>query len=184
MEALQDWAKKMSEYQLPRWDELPDIELYMDQVLEMMDRYLAPLFIDTDSKIITATMINNYVKLKMIPKPEKKRYKRKHIASILAITILKQILPISDISKGIFMQTASHGAQEAFDLFCEEQEQALHAICTQVLEGESVSLLEEKVVADRLILKMVTIAFASKIMTEKMLSLSNALEEEKIIEKK
>ena len=58
MEALQEWAKKMSEYQLPRWDELPDIELYMDQVLEMMDRYLAPLFIDTDAKIITATMIN------------------------------------------------------------------------------------------------------------------------------
>ena len=57
---------------LPRWGELPDMELYMDQVLELTARYLAawPAF---DRKGLTASMVNNYVMLGALPKPEKKR---------------------------------------------------------------------------------------------------------------
>lgn len=57
---------------LPQWEELPDIDLYMDQVLNLVDRYLSPIGV----KPVTAAMINNYVKLNLIPKPIGKRYSR------------------------------------------------------------------------------------------------------------
>ncbi|MGL5043183.1 MAG: DUF1836 domain-containing protein [Culicoidibacterales bacterium] len=171
MDEIKKWADNISLYRLPRWEQLPDIELYMDQVLEMVERYLRPLFAEKTDKIITATMINNYVKLNLIPKPEKKRYRKKHIASILAITILKQILPISDISKGIALQTNTHGAQGAFDLFCQAQENALQVLKKQLSEGEIMFQELEKLTMDTIVLNMVTVAFASKIVTEKMLDL-------------
>ena len=60
---LQQWMDEMQSYRLPRWEELPDIELYMDQVITLIERYLSPLVGQYDNKVITPAMINNYVKL-------------------------------------------------------------------------------------------------------------------------
>lgn len=67
------WMEELQQYHLPRWEELPDIELYMDQVITLIERYLSPLVGQTDSKVITSAMINNYVKLNIMPKPNKKQ---------------------------------------------------------------------------------------------------------------
>lgn len=69
---LELWGQGLEKFQLPRWNLLPDIDLYMDQVLTMIEKYLSPLMIHEDQKIITAAMINNYVKLGLIPAPVKK----------------------------------------------------------------------------------------------------------------
>lgn len=62
-EELALWGQTIEEFQLPRWNLLPDIELYMDQVLTLIEKYLSPLIVQPNQKIITAAMINNYVKL-------------------------------------------------------------------------------------------------------------------------
>lgn len=82
---------------LPRYEELPEIELYMDQVVALMQKYLEPLLGKGSDKTITPSMINNYVKQGAIPAPIKKRYGRDHIARLIIICIFKQILPIPSI---------------------------------------------------------------------------------------
>ena len=68
--------------QLPSWESLPQLDLYMDQVMVLMERYLA-LFSDGKDKLITPSMINNYVKLGLIPPPVKKKYSREHLARLM-----------------------------------------------------------------------------------------------------
>ena len=68
--------KDLAEFKLPRWDNLPSIDLYLDQVVNYLERILKSYSLDKEEKIITKTMINNYVKQGIMPAPEKKRYNR------------------------------------------------------------------------------------------------------------
>ena len=69
------WEEKIKGYSLPSWEHLPTIDLYMDQVLSLLEHYLGIYYEMADSqKFIPASMINNYVKLGVVPKPYKKRY--------------------------------------------------------------------------------------------------------------
>lgn len=79
---------------IPVWSELPDIDLYMDQIIVLMEKYLGSTAKD---KLITPSMINNYVKLGIIPPPNKKKYGKTHIAYLIIICSLKQVMPIPDI---------------------------------------------------------------------------------------
>ena len=68
---------KIIKHKLPYWDELPEIDLYMDQVIVLMEKYLSwYIGYDSENKIITPSMINNYVKLGIIPAPIKKKYSK------------------------------------------------------------------------------------------------------------
>lgn len=97
-----DGERLLKEYHLPSWEELPTIELYMDQVVILLTKHLSIFSaISNDDKIITPTMINNYVKQKIIPAPVKKKYSKMHLAYLIIICILKQSLSISTISKMI-----------------------------------------------------------------------------------
>ena len=84
---------------IPRWNELPEIDLYLDQVVNYLEKYLAQYSVNKEDKIITKTMINNYVKQGIMPAPEKKKYSRAHIAYLMVICVLKQVYSISDIGK-------------------------------------------------------------------------------------
>lgn len=78
-------------------EDIPNIDLYMDQVTTFMEAQLAHSKRYTDDKILTKTMINNYAKNKLLPPPEKKRYSREHILMLIFIYYFKNILSISDI---------------------------------------------------------------------------------------
>ena len=78
-EKLKDFCQQMIAYRLPRWEDLPTFDIYMDQLITLVKQYLKDLF-DEEDVIITSSMINNYVKMELIPKPVKKRYNREHIA--------------------------------------------------------------------------------------------------------
>lgn len=69
-----EWKTMISQYHIPRWEELPDFDLYMDQVTSLIDRYLAPLS-NQEDPLLTSAMVNNYVKFKLIDAPKKKVYK-------------------------------------------------------------------------------------------------------------
>ena len=78
-------------------EDIPNIELYMDQVTTFMEEQLASTKRYEDDKILTKTMINNYAKNKLLPPPEKKRYSREHILMLIFIYYFKNILSINDI---------------------------------------------------------------------------------------
>ena len=108
---------KIVKHKLPYWDELPEIDLYMDQVIALMEKYLSFHKTDNSSKIITNSMINNYVKLGIMPAPIKKRYSREHIAYLIIICTLKQALPISDIKDLIELRVKRTSIEETLNFF-------------------------------------------------------------------
>lgn len=83
------------DYIRPR--EIPDIDLYMDQVTTFMEEHLHSSKRYPDDKILTKTMINNYAKNRLIPAPEKKKYSKEHMLLLIYIYYYKGILSISDI---------------------------------------------------------------------------------------
>ena len=79
--------------------DVPNIDLYMDQVTTFMDEHLSDVKRHEDDKILTKTMINNYTKNNLLPPPVKKKYSKEHIYVLTFIYYLKNILSISDIQK-------------------------------------------------------------------------------------
>ena len=77
--------------------DIPNIDLYMDQVTTFMEEQLAATKRYGDDKILTKTMINNYAKNKLLPSPEKKRYSKEHVLMLIFIYYFKNILSINDI---------------------------------------------------------------------------------------
>ena len=85
-------------------EDIPNIDLYMDQVTTFMDKCLTQYKRYSDDKVLTKTMINNYTKAKIFPAPVKKKYSRTHLMLLIMIYHLKSVLSIKDI--GILFQSA------------------------------------------------------------------------------
>lgn len=90
---------KFSRIDYIRPSELPDIDLYMDQVTTFMERRLQDKKRYESDKILTKTMINNYAKNDLLPPPAKKKYSKDHMLLLVFIYYFKSILSISDIQK-------------------------------------------------------------------------------------
>ncbi|MGB4609246.1 MAG: DUF1836 domain-containing protein [Saccharofermentanales bacterium] len=82
------------------WDSLPDIELYMDQLLSYVNRQIPEMMRDQE---LTKSMVNNYIKQQIIPRPNGKRYNKQHIAELSYLLMLKEVLPIQQC-KELFEQ--------------------------------------------------------------------------------
>lgn len=92
---LVQWEKYLRKYRLPDWNEIPDFGLYMEQVIALLKGYLDYMPPELkDEQFITASTINNYVRKKIMPEPEKKKYYRIHIGYLIIICTLKQCLSI------------------------------------------------------------------------------------------
>ena len=134
VEKLSKWLKELNDYETPRVDYLPDINLYMDQVITYLERLLGPLSENTDDKIITSSMINNYVKGNVIPNPISKKYSRLHLIYILAVCSLKQVLPIADVSKIMKLSSDDSENYYQYDTFRVAQDNAIHSSSSMVLD--------------------------------------------------
>ena len=95
---LEKAAADIKNINIPTWDELPSFELYMDQVITLINEYLDVMRDNEYEGVITKNMINNYVKMKIMPPPVRKKYSRLHIAYLIIICMLKQIFSISVIN--------------------------------------------------------------------------------------
>ena len=88
----------INNFHMPRWEEIPNIDLYMDQVLNYIENTLKDYIkIESDEKIITKTMVNNYVKQEILESPVNKKYNKLNIAKLFVICILKQVYSIGEI---------------------------------------------------------------------------------------
>ena len=92
---LRRWEQYLDAYRLPAWGEIPDIGLYMDQVVTLLSGYLDYMPPELkEEQVITPAAINNYVRKKIMPEPVKKKYYRVHIAYLIMVCTLKQSLSI------------------------------------------------------------------------------------------
>lgn len=165
-----DWLDEVANYHLPRWEELPEIDLYMDQVLNFIEKY-AIFPVEEEGNGITKSMINNYVKLGLMPKPVKKKYSRTHVAYLIAITTLKQVLTISEVQKACIQQIKKSGERAAYNLFCQEQENAMKYVVGKMKNKNLLSEAEQMDVltVENMTVKLATLAFASKVMAQKII---------------
>ena len=95
MKSLEDIKKSLAEDRPAAWNALPDIDLYMDQVLSYMRRQL---FSSRPESSVTAAMVNNYIRDGILPRTSDKKYSRAHIARLTTICVMKQVLAIGDVS--------------------------------------------------------------------------------------
>ncbi len=110
----------------PQWIDFPDIELYMDQVISVLEKTLSPYF--PGEKAITSTMINNYVKQKLLPPPQNKRYTKGQITKLFMICILKSFMQLSEIAALLDSLAAERTDEEVYTLFSEELDRAVSTV--------------------------------------------------------
>lgn len=169
-----EWIMELERLHLPRWDELPELDLYMDQVVTLVERYLNPLLKSQGKeKLLTKSMVNNYVKLQLIPAPIKKQYSRKHLAYLIAITVLKQVVTIKEVRQGVLNLTMVVGEKNAYNYFVEEQEKAVHLVAASLAGQQSVPVEIENTDENKLALRMAAAAFAAKIAAEKLVEVQS-----------
>lgn len=179
-------CEKLAAHKLPRWESFPDIELYMDQVVAVMEKALE-LYNkggSEESKLITPSIINNYVKLKVIPAPSKKRYNREHLAYLVMICILKQTLNISSIVKIIETNLETKSIKELYNEFCSIYENVIPFVNMgeNFIEGDTQGEFEALEKSDDMngfILKSAILSTAGKFICEEMLLAMNTQPKEK-----
>ena len=96
---LKEFFHKLDTMDYVRPDDIPNIDLYMDQVTTFMEQNLSHGKRYPDDKILTKTMINNYTKNHLLPPPEKKKYTKEHLLTLIFIYYMKDYLSISDIGE-------------------------------------------------------------------------------------
>ena len=125
--AQTQYAARLERFALPRYGEIPRIELYMDQLLGYIEEMLGPLYAGNE-KIITSSMVNNYVKQGILAAARSKKYTRDHIAYLIVICTLKQTFSIAEIEQLIASQIASFETAVAYDYYCDAFEDAVRAL--------------------------------------------------------
>lgn len=160
---LEKVRAEMAAFAMPRYSRLPEIELYMDQLVNCVNRVLAPLSSADSSEelLLTKSMVNNYVKQRVLPPPEKKRYDRRHLAMLLMLCPLKQVCSIPECVQLLRLTERQSGKtpQQNYDAFCASLESAVHSCFGQ----------QEHAAPQGLILPRMTQTIADKIFLQKML---------------
>lgn len=97
-------------------EDIPQIDLYMDQVTTFMEKYLGNLKRYPEDKILTKTMINNYAKNNLLPSPVKKKYTQEHILLLVFIYYFKNLMNFNDIETILSYITANHFGEASVPL--------------------------------------------------------------------
>ena len=113
-----------SNFSYPKWEDIPNIDLYLDQVLLYVNQVCAPISPDKD-KGLTASMVNNYVKHGYLTKPDKKKYQRKQIARLIAITTLKSVFSIQEIAQTLNTLQTQASSDQLYDAFVDYMNQGI-----------------------------------------------------------
>ena len=111
-------------FSYPKWEEIPSIDLYLDQVLLYVNQVCSPVFTEKE-KGLTASMVNNYVKHGYLTKPDKKKYQRQQIARLIAITTLKSVFSIQEIAQTLNTLQTQASSDQLYDAFVDYMNQGI-----------------------------------------------------------
>lgn len=121
LETKQQIGQSVQSFRLPRYSEIPNVGLYLEQAAKYMGEYLAPL----GEYALTPSMISNYVKKGLIGSPVKKQYSRDQIAYLFFIAVVKSVLSLDALAGFIKLQQQTYPLPKAYDYFCREFENLL-----------------------------------------------------------
>ena len=141
-------------FALPRYADLPQVGLYLDQTVQYVNGYFRT-FCGVE---LTPSMVSNYVKKGILSHPVRKKYSREQLASLLYIAVSKTVLSMENIDILFKMQREHYSAGEAYDTFCNELE-----ACLPVVFGyQQAAPLPTDVNDERMLLRSTILAAANK----------------------
>lgn len=117
------FAGRLKGYRMATWEELPDLGLYMDQLITYLERLFRPLY-GEEKRIITPAMINNYVKSGLVARPVAKKYDRPQIAQLIMLCALKQALSLEDLRSLTDAPQAEDAIAALYGEFCTQLDMA------------------------------------------------------------
>ena len=159
---------------LPRYHEIPDVGLYLDQVVKYIGQYLN-MFGEVS---ITASMISNYVKKGLVDNPVKKQYDRQRIAYLFFIVVTKNVISLDNLALLIAMQKRTYSNQRAYDYFCDELENILGCVFEQ---KETLDIIGVDSGNEKRMLRSAIIAVAHKFYLECSFALMETESDEKTL---
>jgi len=117
----QTLSHSVEHFRLPRYDEIPDVGLYLEQATKYISQYLTPL----EDVTLTPSMISNYVKKGLITNPVKKQYDRDQLAHLMFIALGKSVMSLENLAEFIRLQIRTYDTRTAYNYFCLELENML-----------------------------------------------------------
>ncbi|MGN0772470.1 MAG: DUF1836 domain-containing protein [Candidatus Ventricola sp.] len=157
---------------LPAYQEIPDVGLYLEQTAKYISDALAPIQ-DTP---ITGSMISNYVKKGLIPKPVRKQYNREQIAQLIFIAVAKSVVSMDDLGLMLSIQRKTYSLQVAYDYFRDELYQMLTYVFSR--KGE-MDALDTQASEEKVMLRNAIVTVAHKIYLDKLFAVLRADEQHK-----
>lgn len=133
-ERLQDILSHLGSMTHVKPEEIPDIDLYMDQVTTFMETHLKDTRRYPEDKVLTKTMINNYAKNNLLPPPVKKKYSKDHMLMLIFIYYFKSLLSFSDIEELFDPITSRHFSGKTSSLSLEDIYREVFTLADQEME--------------------------------------------------
>ncbi len=182
---LHRWEAYLDGYSLPDWIDIPDMGLYMDQLVGLLSHYLnfIPL-VDGSQKPITPSTINNYVRLKVMPAPHKRKYYRIHIAYLIMIFTLKQSVSIACVQQLLPWNLTEAQTCGFYNRYAKIAKHVGHFFNVQTRAGAKdifnppATEYDPDEAIEKLIIQTILMGGFSAILAQKLLLLSNADPEE------
>lgn len=158
----QMFIESLRDFRLPRFHEIPNVGLYLEQASKYISEYLSPLGEFT----LTPSMISNYVKKGLISSPLRRQYSREQIAYLFFISLNKSILSLDALAEFFAIQKRTHSVDRAYDRFCGEFENVLRFTfeVDDMMDGQ-----EEETTLERRLLYTSVVASVQKIYLERNL---------------
>jgi hypothetical protein len=122
MEELAELKRRLAQERPDSWEDLPDIPLYMDQVVGYLSRQLVS-FEEGDG--LTSAMINNYIKDGLLSRANGKKYDQEHLACLTAISAMKQVLSVREMRALVTIGKEGRDTKKLYDFFCQTLDQAM-----------------------------------------------------------
>ncbi len=177
---LRRWETYLDQFRLPPWEEIPDLGLYMEQVIDLLRQYLDYLPPELkEEQFITAAAINNYVRTRIMPQPRKKRYYREHIAYLIMILTLKPTLSMALIQRLIPADLPPEQVRQVYTAYTRCHSRAAGSFLGQaramsdgILRHDHPGDMAADTVEDLIAMSAITAGF-SRLLAEKLLLLQD-----------
>ncbi len=156
-------------FKCPGFESLPDMGLYLEQALSVVNQAMEPIL----SEPITKPMMNNYVKMGVVPPAIKKRYYREHLAYAIAMAIFKPVFTVDQVARFYAVQKSTYPLDVAYDYVCREFENALHEAFA--FTGKPLPSFETKRTEQTVLVRAMVLSAANHVFAEHYLNGESAL---------
>ena len=162
LQTKQKIADSIRPFHLPRYEEIPDSGMYLEQTAKYICEFLNPVL----GNAITTSMISNYVKKDLIDNPVKKQYYREQIAYLIFIVIAKNVMSLDGLINFIALQKRTYNLRKAYDYFCDQFEVTLFYTAEI---NDTMDIVGEDTADEKKLLFSCIVAVTQKIYLEKCL---------------